>query len=62
MNCWQSAFIETFALFSPFFYFQYTELETILGDTDRARALFELAVNQPFVDMPKVMYYNEACS
>ena len=59
VNCWQSAFIETFALFSPFFYVKYAELETILGDTDRARALFELAVNQPLLDMPEVMYCNE---
>ena len=34
--------------------FKYAELETILGDTDRARALFELAVNQPLLDMPEV--------
>ena len=33
---------------------KYAELETILGDTDRARALFELAVNQPLLDMPEV--------
>ena len=33
---------------------QYAELETILGDTGRSRALFELAVNQPLLDMPEV--------
>lgn len=35
---------------------KYAELETILGDTDRARALFELAVNQPLLDMPEVLW------
>ena len=37
---------------------QYAELETILGDTGRSRALFELAVNQPLLDMPEVRYCN----
>lgn len=35
---------------------KYAELETILGDTERARALFELAVNQPLLDMPEVLW------
>ena len=33
---------------------QYAELETILGDVDRSRAIFELAINQPIMDMPEV--------
>ena len=36
--------------------FQYAELETILGDSDRARAIFELAINQPKLDMPEVLW------
>ena len=35
---------------------KYTELETILGDTDRARGIFELAVNQPLMDMPELLW------
>ena len=34
--------------------FQYAELETILGDVERARAVFELAVGQTLLDMPEV--------
>lgn len=33
---------------------KFAELETILGDTDRARAIFELAIGQPRLDMPEV--------
>ena len=35
---------------------KYAELETILGDTDRARAIYELAVDQPAMDMPEVLW------
>lgn len=35
---------------------KYAELETILGDNDRARAIFELAVNQPLMDMPELLW------
>ena len=35
---------------------QYAELETILGDADRARAIFELAIAQPKLDMPEVLW------
>ena len=35
---------------------KYAELETILGDTERARAIFELAVNQPLMDMPELLW------
>eukprot|EP00045_Choanoeca_perplexa_P008244 m.75973 g.75973 ORF g.75973 m.75973 type:complete len:670 (+) comp14415_c0_seq1:2-2011(+) len=34
----------------------YAELEAILGDDERARAIFELAVNQPLLDMPEVLW------
>ena len=27
--------------------FQFAELETLLGDIDRARAIYELAIDQP---------------
>lgn len=33
---------------------KFSELETILGDTERARAIFELAIGQPRLDMPEV--------
>lgn len=35
---------------------QYAELETILGDTERARSILELAINQPRLDMPEVLW------
>ncbi|XP_064601613.1 crooked neck-like protein 1 [Liolophura sinensis] len=35
---------------------KYTELETILGDIDRARAIYNLAINQPKLDMPEVLW------
>ncbi|KAI1240309.1 hypothetical protein IHE44_0008725 [Lamprotornis superbus] len=33
---------------------KFAELETILGDIDRARAIYELAIGQPRLDMPEV--------
>ncbi|XP_072167131.1 crooked neck-like protein 1 [Diadema setosum] len=35
---------------------KYAELETILGDADRARAIYELAISQPRLDMPEVLW------
>ena len=35
---------------------KYAELETILGDVERARAIFELAVDQPLIDMPEILW------
>ncbi|CAB4020502.1 Crooked neck 1, partial [Paramuricea clavata] len=35
---------------------KYSELETILGDVERARAIFELAVGQTLLDMPEVLW------
>ena len=35
---------------------KYAELEAILGDVDRVRAIFELAINQPRLDMPEVLW------
>uniref|UniRef100_A0A8D1EXD3 Crooked neck pre-mRNA splicing factor 1 n=1 Tax=Sus scrofa TaxID=9823 RepID=A0A8D1EXD3_PIG len=32
------------------------ELETILGDIERARAIYELAISQPRLDMPEVLW------
>merc|ERR1711892_1588126 len=32
---------------------KFAELETLLGDVDRSRALYELAINQPRLDMPE---------
>lgn len=34
----------------------FAELETCLGDIDRARAIYELAVGQPRLDMPEVLW------
>ena len=35
---------------------KYTELERMLGDTDRARCIFEIAVQQQVLDMPEVLW------
>ncbi|XP_075225351.1 pre-mRNA splicing factor crn [Lycorma delicatula] len=35
---------------------RFAELETLLGDTDRARAIYELAVGQPRLDMPELLW------
>lgn len=35
---------------------KFAELETLLGDIDRARAIFELAVNQSRLDMPEHLW------
>ncbi|CAG5133742.1 unnamed protein product [Candidula unifasciata] len=35
---------------------KYAELETILGDVERARSILELAINQPRLDMPEVLW------
>ncbi|XP_062621524.1 crooked neck-like protein 1 [Saccostrea cucullata] len=35
---------------------KYAELETILGDTERAESIYELAINQPKLDMPEVLW------
>ena len=33
---------------------RFAELERSLGETDRARAIYELAIAQPQLDMPEV--------
>ena len=35
---------------------KFAELETILGDPHRARAIFELAIEQRELDMPEVLW------
>uniref|UniRef100_A0A1B6FPF1 Pre-mRNA-splicing factor Syf1-like N-terminal HAT-repeats domain-containing protein n=1 Tax=Cuerna arida TaxID=1464854 RepID=A0A1B6FPF1_9HEMI len=35
---------------------RFAELETLLGDTERARAIYELAVTQPRLDMPELLW------
>lgn len=35
---------------------KFAELETILGDFERARAIYEIAINQPRLDMPEVVW------
>lgn len=35
---------------------KFAELETLLGDVERARAIYELAVNQPRLDMPELLW------
>jgi crooked neck len=35
---------------------KYAELETILGDTERSRAIYDLAVEQSLIDMPEVLW------
>ncbi|XP_053671949.1 protein crooked neck [Anopheles nili] len=35
---------------------KFAELESLLGDTDRARAIYELAIQQPRLDMPELLW------
>lgn len=35
---------------------KFAELETLLGDIDRARGIYELAINQPKLDMPELLW------
>lgn len=35
---------------------KFAELETALGDHDRARAVYELAIGQPIMDMPELLW------
>ena len=35
---------------------KYAELEAILGDIDRSRAIYNLAVEQPQIDMPELSF------
>lgn len=35
---------------------KFAELETLLGDAERARALYELAIGQPRLDMPEILW------
>jgi len=36
---------------------KFAELETLLGETERARAIYNLAVQQPRLDMPEVCLF-----
>ena len=35
---------------------KFAELETLLGDAERASAIYELAINQPWLDMPEILW------
>ena len=35
---------------------KYAELEQTVGETDRARAIFELAIGQSVLDMPEMLW------
>merc|ERR1719464_2685235 len=35
---------------------KFAELEALLGDTERSRAVYELAINQPRLDMPEILW------
>jgi crooked neck len=35
---------------------KYAELESILGDIERARAIYELGIQQPRLDMPEILW------
>jgi len=37
-------------------FFQFAEMEAILGDTERARGIMELAISQPRLEMPEVLW------
>lgn len=50
---------EKFLEFSPencTIWMKFAEMEAILGDTDRARAIMELAIGQPRLEMPEVLW------
>ena len=50
---------EKFLLFDPencSAWMKFAELESLLGDIDRARGIYELAVNQPRLDMPEILW------
>ena len=50
---------EKFLLFDPencSAWMKFAELETLLGDVDRARSVYELAVEQPRLDMPEILW------
>jgi crooked neck len=52
---------EKFLLFSPtssFAWLKFAELESLLDDSDRARAIYELALSQPLLDIPEVVWKN----
>ena len=63
-NCstWMKVGIGTFLELQPLashsFHFsvQFAELELLLGDAERARAIFELAVHQEVLDIPEVLW------
>lgn len=50
---------EKFLEFSPencTTWMKFAELETIIGDIERARAIYEIAINQPRLDMPEMIW------
>ncbi|GMS80441.1 hypothetical protein PENTCL1PPCAC_2616 [Pristionchus entomophagus] len=50
---------EKFLEFAPtnsMTWIKFSELETLLGDADRARAIFDIAVTQPALDMPELLW------
>jgi crooked neck len=50
---------EHFLLFDPencSAWMKFAELESLLGDMERARGVYELAVNQPRLDMPELLW------
>uniref|UniRef100_A0A914CPJ0 Crooked neck protein n=1 Tax=Acrobeloides nanus TaxID=290746 RepID=A0A914CPJ0_9BILA len=50
---------EKFLEFSPdnsMTWIKFAELENLLGDVERARAIFQVAISQPALDMPEVLW------
>lgn len=43
-------------LLSCFLASQYAEMEALLDETERARGIYELAVAQPLLDMPEILW------
>jgi hypothetical protein len=41
---------------------KYAEVERSLGELERARAIYELAIEQPVLDMPEVLWKVRACA
>lgn len=50
---------EQFLKYSPsnaYAWIKYAELEKLLDEVERARGIFELAINQPLLDMPELLW------
>ncbi len=45
-----------FVGFLPLSCHQFAEMESSVGEVERSRAIYELAINQPVLDMPELLW------